>query len=220
MRLESFHVLSVCLLCFVLAVQGQSSTTTSITAGSATRTTISDSTTTRTSPGNTKSINLGSSGNLSASSTLSAKLPTLSGYSTCVTNCLQLSIADANCTSVADVNCFCPRTEFTSGLTNCVVPLCPNELPTAETLAQSFCTLASTSTSLSFSVTSIFSSSSSSLTIISTSAIATRSSSSSIVTDSKSSALSASNTFLGGTRAAWCAFAAILGLIVGRIAMH
>ncbi|PBK79942.1 hypothetical protein ARMGADRAFT_96531 [Armillaria gallica] len=45
----------------------------------------------------------------SASSTLSSGLPSLSGYSACVPNYLQLSIAYANCSSVADVNCLCPR---------------------------------------------------------------------------------------------------------------
>ncbi|PBK94157.1 hypothetical protein ARMGADRAFT_1012241 [Armillaria gallica] len=130
MRLESFDVLSVCLLCFVTPVQGQSSSTTSITAGSATRTTISGSTTTGTSSitessssTTIRTTNPQSSGSVSASSTLSAELPSLSGYSICVTNCLQLSIADANCTVVADVNYFCPRTEFTTGLTDCCSPM-------------------------------------------------------------------------------------------------
>ncbi|KAK0243569.1 hypothetical protein EDD85DRAFT_947776 [Armillaria nabsnona] len=155
--------------------------------------------------------------NLSASSTLSAELPSLSSYSTCVTNCLQLSIADENFSSVADVNCFCPRTEFTTGLTVRVIPLFPNELPTAETLAQSFCTLASTSTSLAFSVTSM-SSFSSSLTSTSLSETATLSSASSTVSNPASSG--SSNAALGGTKAAWGTFAAIFGVVVSRMAMH
>ncbi len=90
MRLESFDILSVCMLCFVTPVQGQSSSTTSITAGSATRTTISGSTTTGTSSitensssTTIRTTNSRSSGSVSASSTLSAELPSLSGYSTC-----------------------------------------------------------------------------------------------------------------------------------------
>ncbi|KAF9030351.1 hypothetical protein BDZ89DRAFT_673586 [Hymenopellis radicata] len=139
------------------------------------------------------------SGSSSASSTLSADLPSLSGYSTCVTTCLQLSIAAANCTSVAQVNCYCGSLDFTSSLTDCVTADgpdgCPSELPQAETLAGQFCHLASTSTSLSFTITSVSSSGSSSSTPMSHSG----SSSTTTASGSSASATTSDNAALGLT---------------------
>ncbi|KAK0468899.1 hypothetical protein IW261DRAFT_1010681 [Armillaria novae-zelandiae] len=164
MHLVLSNVIPLSLLFLIAVVRGQSSTTTSSASitGSVTGTAISEPSSSISGSSTSRSTTTSLSGSLSASSTLSAELPSLSGYSTCVTNCLQLSIAEVNCTSVAEVNCFCGQADFSSSLTDCVTSQCPNELSTAETLAQRFCAVASTSTSLSFSVTSIASSSTSS----------------------------------------------------------
>jgi len=84
------------------------------------------------------------------SRTSSAAFPTLSGYSSCVVSCLSLSVAQTNCTSQVDVNCFCPHPRFAPALVACVTATCPSELLLAEGLAQRFCALATTSTSLEF----------------------------------------------------------------------
>ncbi|KAG7443515.1 uncharacterized protein BT62DRAFT_935126 [Guyanagaster necrorhizus] len=218
MRLECFRFVPVLLLCFVDAILGQSSMTTSGT-GSVTGTSLSESATTSSISTTSRSRSTSKSGTSSASSTVSADLPTLSGYSTCVTYCLELSIADANCTSVADVNCFCPSSNFTSELTDCIVPECPNELQTAETLAQSFCGLASTSTSLSFSVTSISSSNATSLALSSfsgsTTATGSRTSS-----DPSSSTMLSSNAAWGTKMEAWGAFVAVLCVVVSKAVQY
>lgn len=100
----------------------------------------------------TLSTSATSAGNTTAAGTptASASYPSLSGYSSCVTNCLNEGSAFSNCTSVVDVNCFCPSRRFTDQLVNCVSNGCSEELGTAEALAQLFCNLANTSTSLSF----------------------------------------------------------------------
>ncbi|EMD32901.1 hypothetical protein CERSUDRAFT_126421 [Gelatoporia subvermispora B] len=91
------------------------------------------------------------SSSISASPTSTASFPSLSGFSSCVDNCLSLAVSDANCTSVVDVQCFCANTtSFTQGLVSCISPQCISDLPSAEALAQSFCALASPSVSLSF----------------------------------------------------------------------
>ncbi|KAA1470470.1 hypothetical protein DENSPDRAFT_836276 [Dentipellis sp. KUC8613] len=86
----------------------------------------------------------------STTATSSAAFPTLSGYSTCVISCFDNSVANANCTSVTDVNCFCTNATFPRGLASCVSSNCPTDLSNAEALADQFCAVASTSTSLSF----------------------------------------------------------------------
>ncbi|KAK0237374.1 hypothetical protein EDD85DRAFT_607436 [Armillaria nabsnona] len=231
MPLGFSNVVPFSLLCLIAAVWGQSSTATTSTSitGSVTGTAISQATSLASSSTSSGSASLNSSGSLSASSTLSAELPSLSGYSTCVTNCLQLSIADANCTSVAEVNCFCGSTLFTSNLTDCVTSECSSELPTAETLAQRFCVLASTSTSLSFSVTSVSSSSTTSsasssrtsagiTTATGPSSTSTRTVSSTVNEPATSSA--SSNAALGrkvvaiSGSAIWAIFAVVLGVLI------
>ncbi|KAF8911365.1 hypothetical protein CPB85DRAFT_651441 [Mucidula mucida] len=141
------------------------------------------------------------SGSASASRTLSADLPSLSGYSTCVTTCLQLSIAAANCTSVAEVNCYCGSSDFTSSLTDCITADgpdgCPAELSQAENLAGQFCHLASTSTSLSFTITSVSSSTSGSSSSTRTSP--SQSSSTTTASGTSASATTSDNAASSGT---------------------
>nr|VWO99308.1 Uncharacterized protein [Ganoderma boninense] len=71
----------------------------------------------------TGTVNSSRSGNTSASATSSAQFPSLSGLSSCgrststeeevpasaANNCLGLAIADDNCTSYVDVNCYCVK---------------------------------------------------------------------------------------------------------------
>ncbi|KAK7030938.1 hypothetical protein VNI00_013884 [Paramarasmius palmivorus] len=104
-----------------------------------------------------------SGGSLSASATSSAptssvSLPSLEPYSQCVSQSLQRAIFDAGCENIAPVDCYCHASNFTTQLISYISSGCPGELPQAENLAQQFCALATTSTSLSFSVTSISSS--------------------------------------------------------------
>ncbi|KAF9468061.1 hypothetical protein BDZ94DRAFT_838842 [Collybia nuda] len=86
----------------------------------------------------------------SATPTTTAEFPPLSGYSSCVTGCLAMGSGAANCTSVVDINCFCVSQRFTKELVSCISAGCPQELTTAESLAQHFCDLTSNKTSLSF----------------------------------------------------------------------
>ncbi|TFL07032.1 hypothetical protein BDV98DRAFT_587558 [Pterulicium gracile] len=89
-----------------------------------------------------------------ASQTASAEFPSLSGYPSCVSNCLALSIAAAECLSPIEVDCYCGSTNatelFTSQMVACIEEVCPNEHDSAQSLAQEFCDLAANSTSLSF----------------------------------------------------------------------
>ncbi|TFK60514.1 hypothetical protein BDN72DRAFT_850471 [Pluteus cervinus] len=89
--------------------------------------------------------------------------PSLGGYPTCVTDCLAQASAAASCNSVVDVNCFCPNPHFTDTLDTCIFTQCPDQLKSAQNLAQQFCNLTSPSptTSLSFPPVPSFSSSSS-----------------------------------------------------------
>ncbi|KIY71337.1 hypothetical protein CYLTODRAFT_450831 [Cylindrobasidium torrendii FP15055 ss-10] len=152
--------LSLLVLPILAQAQSSASVTSSIT-GSATGTAIGQ-------PSGSVTGSISGSGSVSgsASSTTTAQLPTLSGYSVCVSTCLQLAISAANCSSVAAVDCYCGNTDFENSLTDCVLANgnsgCPGELQQAEGLASDFCALASTSTSLSFTVTSVPTSSSTS----------------------------------------------------------
>ncbi|KAF8901848.1 hypothetical protein CPB84DRAFT_1846566 [Gymnopilus junonius] len=119
----------------------------------------------------------------SASATSSAQFPSLSGVSSCVSNCLADAISIVNCTSLVDVNCFCTQPNFSPELSDCVFSNCPDQIPTSESLAQQFCNVASTSVSLTFpslpvtSATSSSTSTSSSAASTSTAPPATSSSS-------------------------------------------
>ncbi|TCD63861.1 hypothetical protein EIP91_004875 [Steccherinum ochraceum] len=87
----------------------------------------------------------------SPTGTSSAEFPSLSGYSSCVSNCLGLSVSEVGCNSLVDVNCFCANaTKFTHSLVDCISSQCPTDLTNAETVSNQFCALASPNVSLSF----------------------------------------------------------------------
>ncbi|KAJ4464828.1 hypothetical protein J3R30DRAFT_3709865 [Lentinula aciculospora] len=165
------------------------------------------------------------SGSLSASSTSSAALPSLSGYDTCVVTCFETAIAQANCSSVVPESCYCNSTDYQSGLISCMQSNCAGELATAEGLTNQFCALASPSTSISFSITSLPSSSSSS-----SSALSSGSSSASLTSvssgtsasstgSSPSSSNAASGTVFGGfSRVALpSTVVAVIGVLTGAL---
>ncbi|KAI0827590.1 hypothetical protein BC628DRAFT_1318066 [Trametes gibbosa] len=88
----------------------------------------------------------------SGTTTSSARFPSLSGLSSCASQCFGLAISQDGCNSIVDVNCYCTNTtRFTSALVACISTQCPNDLASAESISQQFCALASRSTSLSFS---------------------------------------------------------------------
>ncbi|RPD58066.1 hypothetical protein L226DRAFT_157587 [Lentinus tigrinus ALCF2SS1-7] len=95
-----------------------------------------------------------SSGSTSATATSSAQFPSLSGLSDCANNCLALAISQVGCQSVVDVNCYCsPRanaTRFASSLVACSAVQNCTDLTSAESIAEQFCALASTSTFVTF----------------------------------------------------------------------
>ncbi|KAI0712804.1 hypothetical protein C8T65DRAFT_646447 [Cerioporus squamosus] len=101
----------------------------------------------------------GSSGvSTSGTPTSSAQFPSLSGLSDCANNCLALAISQVGCQSVVDVNCYCtPRTNatrFASSLVGCISTQNCTDLTSAESIAEQFCGLASTSTFISFPTSS------------------------------------------------------------------
>ncbi|KAI0060567.1 hypothetical protein BV25DRAFT_945030 [Artomyces pyxidatus] len=159
-----------------------------------------------------------SSGSLSATSTSAAPFPSLSGYPTCVTDCLTHAVADANCTSITEVNCYCSNKTFPADLFSCVSAAnCTTNISSAESLAQQFCGLASTSLSLSFPSTSAPPSSASPSS--STSPPSSSATSSSAVTPSPST----SNTAIRSTGWILCgsegaAFGiSLLGVLIGAM---
>ncbi|KAH9012190.1 hypothetical protein EDB84DRAFT_1569301 [Lactarius hengduanensis] len=79
--------------------------------------------------------------NTTSSTTSSAPYPTLTGYPSCVTDCLTYAVAQANCTSITAVNCYCPSRVFPDALYTCVAGNCSTDVPSAENLAQQFCAL-------------------------------------------------------------------------------
>ncbi|KAH9006226.1 hypothetical protein EDB86DRAFT_697429 [Lactarius hatsudake] len=97
--------------------------------------------------------------NTTSSTTSSAPYPTLTGYPSCVTDCLTYAVAQANCTSITAVNCYCPSRIFPDALYTCVAGNCSTNVPSAENLAQQFCAL--DSVTVSFASTAAPSSSSS-----------------------------------------------------------
>ncbi|KAF8161557.1 hypothetical protein B0H34DRAFT_796326 [Crassisporium funariophilum] len=82
--------------------------------------------------------------------TNSAQFPSLSGVTSCVSNCLAVGAARVNCTSVVDVNCYCVNPQYPAELVACVLATCPSEVITAENLAQQFCNLAVAKPTLTF----------------------------------------------------------------------
>ncbi|KAF8071899.1 hypothetical protein FPV67DRAFT_1779037 [Lyophyllum atratum] len=111
--------------------------------------TFESATSSSTASGSITSLSASGSTSMSATPTTSAQFPSLSGFSTCVTNCLQLAVS-VNCSSVADVNCYCTSKRFTQDIVVCAATSCPGEITTVESLAQRFCSLASQPASLSF----------------------------------------------------------------------
>ncbi|KAJ7238691.1 hypothetical protein C8J57DRAFT_1373615 [Mycena rebaudengoi] len=93
-----------------------------------------------------------SSRSVSASATLSADLPSLSGVPVCVTDCMAQAAEAAGCISVAAVDCFCVSPNSTAYTTTFAACLgaCPPDAPAAEALVERFCAQAVRSTSLSF----------------------------------------------------------------------
>ncbi|KDN34469.1 hypothetical protein RSAG8_12446, partial [Rhizoctonia solani AG-8 WAC10335] len=84
---------------------------------------------------------------LSATSTTptTTSYPSLGDASPCVANCLQVSISQANCSTIIDVNCYCTNERFRSGLVQCVAATCPSDLSSAESYGQQFCNIVSVS---------------------------------------------------------------------------
>ncbi|KAJ7081992.1 hypothetical protein B0H15DRAFT_853101 [Mycena belliarum] len=84
--------------------------------------------------------------------TNSANLPSLSGVSSCVTNCLAVAAGAAGCGSQVAVDCFCHGTAVSSyirAFQGCL-QTCPTEVASAQALVEQFCAASSPSTSLSF----------------------------------------------------------------------
>ncbi|KAF9444112.1 hypothetical protein P691DRAFT_361923 [Macrolepiota fuliginosa MF-IS2] len=94
------------------------------------------------------------SGSLSVSNngtqTSSAAFPSLSGYPPCVSNCLATTISSVGCTSIVDVNCFCPSDRFPLTLVNCISAACSDQISSGESLAQQFCRLSNSTITPSF----------------------------------------------------------------------
>ncbi|EIW80192.1 hypothetical protein CONPUDRAFT_165787 [Coniophora puteana RWD-64-598 SS2] len=111
--------------------QRQDSSSTTGSASSASGSTTGTGTATSSS-----STNIGSP---SVTTTSSANWPTLSGYPTCVTNCLQEAVSAANCSSIIDVDCYCSNAVFESTIVDCTAQGCYSSVSSAESLAQQFC---------------------------------------------------------------------------------
>ncbi|KAL5531844.1 hypothetical protein ACEPAF_5407 [Sanghuangporus sanghuang] len=125
-------------------------------------------------PSNASTI---SESNVSASATsTSTAFPSLSSYSACVDNCLQVAVSASNCSSVTNTACYCASSIFPSAIVQCASDQCSDELSTAEDLAQAFCNLSSPTVSLDFPAPS-FSASSSTFLSSATSASASASAS-------------------------------------------
>ncbi|KAH9175011.1 hypothetical protein EDB89DRAFT_430381 [Lactarius sanguifluus] len=122
--------------------------------------------------------------NTTSSPTSSAPYPTLTGYPSCVTDCLTFAVARANCTSITAVNCYCPSRIFPDALYTCVAGNCSTNVPSAENLAQQFCAL--DNVTVSFSSTAAPSSPSSSSSSPSASSTTSTSSSGSAASNAAS----------------------------------
>ncbi|KAH9067692.1 hypothetical protein EDB87DRAFT_20862 [Lactarius vividus] len=144
--------------------------------------------------------------NTSSSTTSSAPYPSLTGYPSCVTDCLTYAVAQANCTSITAVNCYCPSRIFPDALYTCVAGNCSTNVPSAESLAQQFCAL--DNVTVSFSSTAAPSSSSPS----SPSASSTTSISSS---SSTSSNAASGSSWTSDTRGWTAMVAAACGALLG-----
>ncbi|ETW74725.1 hypothetical protein HETIRDRAFT_442683 [Heterobasidion irregulare TC 32-1] len=157
-----------------------------------------------------------SSASHSGSATSTASFPSLTGYSSCVVDCLTHAVSAANCSSVTDVNCFCESSVFPPSYESCVETSCASDLPSATSLANQFCAVSSPSTSISFtSPTSTPTSSGSSTRPSSSTPSSTTSQSAS---SSASSNAAAAQRGIGGTQGGLAtAGISILGSILGAL---
>ncbi|KAJ3735577.1 hypothetical protein DFJ43DRAFT_1214896 [Lentinula guzmanii] len=192
--------MSLCVLSLVAAQSSSSTTSSSSGVGSSSTLGSASSGSTIAS---TTSSGSGPGSSLSASSTSSAALPSLSGYDTCVVTCFETAIAQSSILFSKILIRTHISTDYQNALVSCMRSNCPSELVTAEGLTNKFCALASTSTSISFSITSLPSSSSTS-----SAAPSAGSTSASGTSSLSSTSLSSSVSSTGSSNAA-------LGVIIG-----
>ncbi|EUC57506.1 CFEM domain protein [Rhizoctonia solani AG-3 Rhs1AP] len=96
----------------------------------------------------TGTISASASGNMTVTTSATpttTSYPSLGNASPCVANCLQVSISQANCSTIIDVNCYCTSERFRTGLVQCVAASCPSDLSSAENYGQQFCNIVSVS---------------------------------------------------------------------------
>ncbi|KAL5638271.1 hypothetical protein ACGC1H_005079 [Rhizoctonia solani] len=96
----------------------------------------------------TGTISASASGNMTVTTSATpttTSYPSLGSASPCVANCLQVSISQANCSTIIDVNCYCTSERFRTGLVQCVAASCPSDLSSAENYGQQFCNIVSVS---------------------------------------------------------------------------
>nr|GAT43556.1 predicted protein [Mycena chlorophos] len=154
----------------------------------------------------------------------SASLPQLSNAPTCVVTCLEMAAAADGCVSEVAVDCFCPSPRtYTSAILSCM-QACPDEITTAESIVESFCAAASTSTSLSFAsfIPSLSSSSVSASLTSSHSSMASTTTSPSASTSPSPSATSAARRIRGDSATVSWALGTgtvLLGVLLGAAAL-
>ncbi|KAG8757119.1 hypothetical protein FRC12_010386 [Ceratobasidium sp. 428] len=118
----------------------------SSTPSSSSRTRTASGTRSGTASG-TLSGTITSSANGTATETASSAVPTTTTYpslgdaSPCVVNCMQVSVAQAGCSTITQVDCFCPSPQFRNTLVQCVASNCPSDLTSGEDLGQQFCNI-------------------------------------------------------------------------------
>ncbi|KAJ7155265.1 hypothetical protein C8R46DRAFT_438179 [Mycena filopes] len=144
--------------------------------------------------------------------TNSAQLPSLSGVSSCVTDCLGTAASAAGCESEVAFDCFCATPKsYTTAFLACLTT-CPTEVASAEALVGKFCAAASKPTSLSFASFTP----SSTLTSPSNSASNSASSTATSPSDSPTASNSSSPpTNTGAAAAMRIPFTALLTSVVG-----
>ncbi|KAL5512519.1 hypothetical protein ACEPAG_3172 [Sanghuangporus baumii] len=114
-------------------------------------------------PGPSNASTLSRSNSSASATSTSTAFPSLSSYSSCVDNCLQVAVSATNCSSVTNTTCYCASSVFPFALVQCASDQCTSELSTAERLAQAFCKLSSPTVSLAFPAPSFSANSSASL---------------------------------------------------------
>ncbi|KAB5592783.1 hypothetical protein CTheo_3767 [Ceratobasidium theobromae] len=137
----------------LLALAGFSAAQTSTPSETSTTTSHSTSRTRSVSGTGTGTLSGTITASVNASSTLTTSspipttttYPTLENASTCVVNCLQVSISQTNCSAITQVDCYCTSERYRASLVQCVASNCPSELSSAEQLSQKFCDIVSVS---------------------------------------------------------------------------